>query len=221
MKKLPSGVIRTCPVRLAFTKTLVAPEKNEKSGKDRWRCSATFPAGASLAPLVDECKAAAIAEFGEKALELVAAEKIRWPIKDQSKCTNAELELYPGFSAEPGLKYCDVSTTIRPDFRDRFAKPCDPSVFYWGVWALLTVHVYADEYTDDKTKTTNRYVAIGLNNLQFLVDDEKLGGGAHVTNADDEFEPIDASLSPGAAFGSASSPAVGAAAPGKPVFDFG
>jgi hypothetical protein len=193
----PTGIVRVL-ARAAFP-YLVKPREgkddvddfpNDDSGKKGTReITLLFPKGYDLTPFNKILEAAAVKEHGDKVMAMVKAEAIKWPVKDQGKRMNtATGELWEGMEA--GAKLCTAKTNNLPDIRDRGMKHIDASAIYPGCWCLFTLHGYAGIFNDKKTKAKIKYIAVGLNNIQFVADDDRLGGGGG-TRADDEFEPID------------------------------
>lgn len=193
MKKLPNGNIRTCPVRLSFTYLAEPREPENPKAKPKYSALLLFPKGADISVLVEDCKAAAVEAHGAEALKLVQAGKIKWPIKDQGKMTREDGELWDG--CEDGAKAVEAKTERRPGTVDAQAQACDPAKLYSGCWALVTIHTFAGSH-----EKGGKYVSIGLNNLQFLADDERFGGGAQVTDPSEEFAPIDGTADTSALF---------------------
>ena len=213
MKVLPNGNIRTCPVRLSFTYLAEAREPENPKQKPKYSALLLFPKGADISLLVNACKTSATEEHGADALKLVETGKIKWPLKDQGKMTRDDGEMWDG--CEAGAKAVEAKTERRPGTVDASASPCDPAKLYSGCWALVTVHTFAGSH-----EKGGKYVSVGLNNLQFLADDERFGGGAQITDPADEFSAIDGTTDSGALFN-------GSGAAGEPAakdagsFDFG
>lgn len=209
MKEMPNGTIRTPPVRLSFPH-LGKPRADDR-GNDKFEATLLFPLGADLTILNKAVEKAVIEKFGDKAMALVQAGSIDWPIKDQGKRLNAQTgELWEGMV--PGAKVCAARTTVKPRIMDRNASEIDGDAIYPGCWCLVTVHAWAGEFREDGA-VKKRFGSIGLNNVQLVADDERLGSGGG-TNPNDEFEAIDGTV--GTGFDGANG-----AAKGKDPYDFG
>jgi hypothetical protein len=72
---------KTPLARLAFANSLFKPQEN-KSGKKSWTCSLLFEKGSDIKPLVKAVEDAAVAEWGEKAKNLLKEGLIKNPILD-------------------------------------------------------------------------------------------------------------------------------------------
>lgn len=209
MKVLPNGNIRTCPVRISFPK--IDKPRQDDNGNDKFEATLLFPKGADILILNKALEAKAVEIHGAKAMELVKHGKLVWPLKDQATKIRDDGTLWDG--CEAGARTCDARTSNAPQTVDANAQRVAPSKFYGGCWALVTVHPYAGTYEDKKKGAKKLYLSVGLNNLQFIADDDRFGGNGGATDPDEEFEPLD---------GTAPSGFEGAGADaGKDPYDFG
>lgn len=89
-----------------------------------------------------------------------------WPFRDQGQ--------KEGDNYEPGALFLShVSTRRAPKIVDRARQPItDMDKVYSGVWAICSLNVYG--YNNEG----NKGISFGLNNVQIIADDERLGGGA-------------------------------------------
>lgn len=211
VKVLPNGNIRVLG-RVSFP-NLVKPRAGQGGGEPKYGMALLFPKGYDLAPLVDSTKAKAIEIHGPKALELVAAEKIKWPIKDQGKEVDDDGKIIAGYT--DGAKFVRLTRTTKPRIVDQSMTDIEASRIYAGCWTLTTVNPYGGTY-EDKEVGKIRYVSVGLNNIQFLADDEKFGRADSDPN--DEFGVIDGSTDGATAFSKAATTKPNGASEG---YDFG
>jgi hypothetical protein len=195
---------------LSWTDTLATPQESD-GGKAKYGVGCLFPKGYDTTPLKQMLVEKGEEEHGKAVRELLKAKKVSWPMKDGAQATKDDGTLWAGFEA--GSEYVNAYTTNQPGFRDAAAKPCTADKFYGGCWALVTVHAYSGTWEDKKTKAKSRYISVGLNNLQFLADDERFGRGG--SDPDEEFEPIDGTGDADAMFNGKGEPA------GKSDYDFG
>jgi hypothetical protein len=186
MKKLDNGTIFTGPVRISFPH-LVKPRLDD-SGGEKYEATLLFPLGADILILQQAVEAAVVEKFGANAMALVKAGSIEWPIKDQGKRINpANGQLWEGMV--DGAKFCAARTGTKPRIVDRMREEISGDKIYPGCWCFATVHAWANEYRKDG-KVQKRHGSVGLNNLQFLADDDRLGKGGG-TNPLDEFAVLD------------------------------
>lgn len=78
-----------------------------------------------------------------------------------------------------GMMFLNASSKRRPQIVDQdLNEILDKEEFYSGCWGRASINFYAFDVSG------NRGIAAGLNNLQKLEDDEKLGGGASSASED-------------------------------------
>lgn len=187
MKRYPckilesSGNIRSCPVRLSFPHLF---EKGVYDGKESWSTMLLFPKGANLSLLKEQQKKCERESFSVKDQNSLYS-----PFRDQ-----AVKKHLGGF--EPGAEFITASSAKRrPVVVGPDLQPVGEDEIYGGVWALVTMNLYS------YTHTMKKGVSFGLVNVQKIADDEPFG--AAPVPADDEFEPLDASMTGEDAFAGA------------------
>lgn len=78
-----------------------------------------------------------------------------------------------------GMMFLNASSKRRPEVVDQdLNEILDKEEFYSGCWGRASINFYAFDVNG------NRGIAAGLNNIQKLEDDEKLGGGASSASED-------------------------------------
>jgi hypothetical protein len=89
----------------------------------------------------------------------------------------ADLEKNPEYK---GHMYMAISSKSRPGVVDQYRNPIDdPEMIYSGCYGRVSMNAYPYNAKGKKG------VTFGLNNVQFLADGERLGGGR--TKAEDDF----------------------------------
>jgi hypothetical protein len=211
MKTLANGNIRTCPVRISWPNLV---KGRNKGGKEKFDVTLLFPLGADLTVLNEALGAEFLKQHGDNWRNLVNAGKLKWPLHDQGRKFTADgKSLQDGCIA--GAEWCVPKTEIKPRFVDARAQEVDASAIYPGCWALVTLHIYSGTAVDEETMAKIKYTTLGLNNIQFIADDERFGSGG-ATDPAEEFEPIDGTATTGFEGNAAN----GSAAP-KGEYDFG
>ncbi len=190
-KELPTGNLRTCPVRLSFPhlfKPSAMPDQDGKPGKLKYSAGLLFPRGAAINLLVDACRKTANEAFGSKwfaslpngkvlGTQEKGAKQLSFPFRDQSEKVQWE-----GF--EEGCYWFNATSDNKPGVIDQRGKAItDETAIYGGVWALVTLRPFA--YDVDMKKG----VSLGLQNVQKMADDEPFGGGR--PSAEEEFDVLD------------------------------
>jgi hypothetical protein len=189
VKVLKNGNIRTCPVRLSFPHFSKPQKFKREDGSEdaKYGCALLFPLDADIG-LINKAAGEIMAEaFGAGWQERVKAGKLHWPILDQGKQTRDDGSLLDGYTA--GAKLIRVNSGERPNLVDGNLEAIEPKHFYPGCWVLATIRGYAWGTAKDAKK---RGASFGLQNVQFLANDDRLGGGG-VTAPEDDFEVLDAS----------------------------
>lgn len=155
---------------------------NDLSNKEEFSVVAVFPKGADLSKLKAAVEKAIVDKWGEDPKK--HPKNLRLPFKnheDRMK-ENAKGEEYLPAPFEEGGLYLNLKSNEKPQVVDKDVEPIlDSSEFYAGCWAKASVGVYAYDHK------VNKGVAIGLNHLQKVRDDEPLGGK---TTAEMDFVPI-------------------------------
>lgn len=96
-----------------------------------------------------------------------------WPFRDQAQKEGDGYE-------DGALFLSSVSSRRKPRIVGRNPSvDIDPDKVYSGVWAICSLNVYGFK-TDGNTG-----ISFGLNNVQIVADDERLGGGG--SSAEDDF----------------------------------
>lgn len=180
---LPSGNIRTCPVRLSYPNLFVpkaAINTDGSKGRETYNVALLFPLGADLRILQGAIDTAAAEKFGAA----WAKRKLRMPLRDHDDRTLDDGTLPDGYVS--GAKFCNASANKDhpPGVRLRDLSPATSKDIYPGCWALVTLRPYAYD------NPQNKGVALGLQNVVKLCDDDRLGGGG-VVSAEKEFAPIE------------------------------
>lgn len=178
-KLLSSGNIRLPRARLYypwFFKPQLRKGETDQS-KAKYQTTVLLPKGVEMAILlkaVDDC---ATDKWGADYAKKLKVKKPFLKTEDQPKM--AELvEDYPVFlrlnsKDRPGIVFANGAT-------------CDESKsheVYGGRWAFVSVRPFA--YDTDG----NKGISLGLQNVQLLEDDDRLGGGR--VSAESEFESAD------------------------------
>lgn len=180
-KELAGGNILTPPARLSYPK-LFKPEanKNNANAKPSYSTSLLFPKGADLGALQEACESTAVEHFGSKWKQ----KKIRMPLRDQGSQTyideNDDEQVKTGYT--PGAMFCNANSYRKPGLVMRDGQTPideDDGILYAGCWVIASVRPGA--YDTDG----NSGVKIWLQNVMFLDDDDKLGGGGSTRPADD------------------------------------
>lgn len=173
-----SGAVCTPAARASFPYLLAPQEPNAKNGlkEPKYGVTLLFGAEADFKLLQNLAHAALVEKFGKDYAEKYPV--LRSPFRDQGE------KAFDGYVR--GLKF--ITATSGPDYPpgvvDLQGRPIDRETahkVYAGVWLRATVTAYA---YDNKSKG----VAFGLNNVQLIRDDEKLGGGGRV-DPSQEFGP--------------------------------
>jgi ssDNA-binding protein len=189
-------VLKTPEFRISFPTLLVARAMKNADGTDagkaKFGCTAVFLPGSEgkyiagkidLSELKKSVMAAAQEKFGDKLAALIKAGRFKTPfLKDEEEI---EKRGYP-----PGAVYIRLTSLQKPGvvscFKDAEGKAkvmSDAEVterVYAGARCRASVRAFAYDTAG------NKGVAIAINNLQWLGDDERWDGRS---NARDEFEP--------------------------------
>lgn len=191
---LPSGYIRTCPVRLAFP-ALFQPFKSkngdEPGKKPSYGAALLFPPGVEqqiqavfYAKWFADCQRTFPKSFGADGQPF----GLHWPFHPQ-----AEKQNQAGYT--PGLYYLDSSSQFKPPVVDTANNPIvDESRVYPGVWAFVALNAY----TYDNKK---RGVGFGIQSVMLIADDTKLYTAGGDPTKDFAGVTVDAGFNPSAAFG--------------------
>jgi hypothetical protein len=175
-KLLASGNWRLPRARLYYPH-LFKPQlrKGETDqSKAKYQTTVLLPVGVEMTALLKAVEAVAIDKWGP---DYAKKMKIKKPfLKTEEQPKMAELvDDYPAFLR--------LNSTNRPDVVFANCSTCGEDKsheVYGGRWAFVSVRPFAYE-TDG-----NRGVSLGLQNVQLLEDDDRLGGGR--VSAESEFE---------------------------------
>lgn len=174
--------------RIAFVNLLKPGERLDSKTKqmaEHYNCNLLWPKSEDLSVLRKMVVEAAVAEWGDKAKELLNNGAIRNPFLDGdgpqavSKKTG---ERYAGFA---GTTFARVGSKQRPKMVTRRMEPVTTSEeLYPGcyVYAVLNAYTWSTD--------TGRGVSLGLSMIQVVKDGERLGGGGG-GDPDKFFEKID------------------------------
>lgn len=198
------GHIMTSPVRLMFA-DLAEPRpytnaagQIDASKPPRYGCTVVIPlAGTDGAKLLaDECRKLLIARYGQSGAHMPL------PLKSSDTPTKKgeiRSQKYKGFV--PGSFFFGCNSQRKPKFLVGGTEGFDAAHFYPGAWVRLTVHAYLYK------AGANEGVSVGLDTVQFLAHDERLGGGAAAPDMPE------APVFPAPMMPAAPAPAVNGAAP--------
>lgn len=191
---LPNELIRTCPVRLAFT-ALTVPFKPKKGDdpnkKPTYGAALLFPPGVEqqiqdvfYRRWYEMCKQAHPRNFDQNGEPF----GLTWPFHP---C--AEKQQHAGYT--PGLYYFDTSSQFKPAIVDAGLNPVvDESRIYPGVWALVSLNAYS---YDNKKKG----VGFGIQSVMLLADDTKLFKAGGDPSTEFAGAQVDQAFQPSQAFG--------------------
>ena len=170
IKKLPNGsvlysnfAVRGPICRLSFV-NFVQPkvgENDDGSERKNYGCACLFKKGENLSLLKESCRRFAIQEKGER------GSRYKDPLREQDD----KVGEYEGFV--DGAYYFNTSSKYQPRCIGRNKEEVDLSTFYSGCWARLLYRPYIYD------RKGNRGVGLGLAGVQFIRDDEPLGGGGY------------------------------------------
>jgi hypothetical protein len=176
---LPSGNIRTCPVRLSFV-YLLGKSKPRQNDEGSYGANLLFPVCADLSLLEEEAKRVEHAKWPENdpkgpRYEPRKVTKVKSPFLD-----GADSLKYDGYHAGQTFLRCRTGAnatgeragTRKPVVVDAKQAPIvDPDLVYPGVWAVCTINPYA------YAQPENKGVSFGLNTVMIVADDRRLAGG--------------------------------------------
>ena len=180
---LPSGNIRTCPVRLSFPNIFERSKPIPPRTEGDYGANLIFPLGADLSVLYAEATAATKAKWANAGTP--QGPKLRSPFKKQNEMTK-----YAGYSSDDKAIYISAtSKKSQPVCVDMRMQPIvDASRVYPGVWAIATIRPFTYD------QGVNKGTSFGLQSVMIVADDSKLGGGGF-SASDYEGINIDASVS--------------------------
>lgn len=199
------GNYSTGPVRLAWTKNLLVPQKSD-DGKEKYSVAVLWPGGVDLSPLVQAVNECAAINWPEN----VQNGQFNWagllsPWHDQME----KAAQYKGYT--PGAFYVTAGTYFKPRIVDLNMNDIVDvdNRLYGGVWAILAVNVYAyGKVRRPGSGPTKKGVSFGLQSTVLIGDDEKFSGGGLDPKAAFTGIKIDNQTNIAAAFGGAITPPV-------------
>lgn len=167
--------VKTKLVRLAFADGLLKPKVNEKSGKSNYGCSLLIAKGADYAELQEAAVSTAVAEWGDKAKQMIKDGLIKSPFLDgdgpqgKSKKTG---EPHKGFPGHVFVR-CISGTDYPPKCVNKKIQPtASADDIYSGVYGYAVVNAFTWE-----NKENGKGVSFGISLFQSAGYGEKLGGG--------------------------------------------
>lgn len=168
--KLTTGL-----VRFAFLKIWEPEVDKDDPGKKFYKACLMIPKKdkATIKKIEEATMAAATAKWGSK-----VPKNIKKPLKDGDE--DQDLDKYPEFE---GFMYLNCKCKRQPGIIDaKREEILDEEEVYSGAWGKASIDTYVFDRADGKG------VAVWLNALQKLKDDERLSGGGWSV---DEFEDED------------------------------
>lgn len=175
--------LRIGPVRLTFAHILepwTAP--GDDPSKAKYQTGILIPQNEKKAvAAIEQCIEAAKKDGVTTKWKGRMPAKLVSPLNDGDEKTEAGSEFAGHF-------YINAKSTKRPSVVDRKFNPItDPDSIYSGCWALINVDFYPYDASG------NRGVAVALNSVMKLYDDEQLGGGGPV-NAQQAFSGVNTDI---------------------------
>ena len=165
-------------VRLSYA-NLFEAKVAVSGGTAKFSTALLIPKGhPQLAALRDAINAEAVAKFGPDAIKEMAKTKSKYhhPLRDGD-------EEREGEAAYAGMYFANASSKRQPQVVDQKVQPIiDESEIFSGCWANVSINVYPFDVEGSKG------IALGLNNVQLVKKDDRLGGA---TNAEEDFQVLD------------------------------
>jgi hypothetical protein len=172
--------------RVAFTQGLFEVQTND-FGKKAWTCTLLFPKGVSLADLEALCVEAAVAEWGDKAVQMIKDRIIKSPFLDgdgpqgKSKKTG---EPHNGFPGHTFIR-CQSGEDYRPKLVNQKVLPItDKSELYSGCYGFAVVNAFTWD-----VKENGKGISFGISMFQKAKDGERLHSSGDA-NPEKVFETI-------------------------------
>lgn len=173
-----SADVTTPLARLAFTNSLFEPQTRQ-DGKKRWSCTLLFPKGADLSILQNAALDACVAEWGDKARDMVANKLIHSPFLDgdgsqgRSKKTG---EVHAGFAGTTFVRVIS-GEDYRPKLVDKNVLPITgkDGPLYSGAYGVALVNAFTWE-----NKDKGKGVSFSVQAIQVQKDGERLGGSGGI-----------------------------------------
>lgn len=159
--------------RFAFTRGLFEMQTMQ-NGNKQWNVSLLFPKSADLSELKKLAADTAIAEWGEKAGQMMKDGLIHNPFLDgdgpqgKNKSTGAEHQGFPGHI----FIRCQSGADYRPKVFNKQLLPASKEELYSGSYGYAVVNVFTWE-----NKEKGKGLSFGISMAQVTKDGEDLGGG--------------------------------------------
>lgn len=176
--------------RVLFAMNLLKPGKkmNLKDKKENDYYDATFgwAKGDDITVLRNMVTEAAVAEWGEKARDMLKNGAIKHPFLDGDGPQGVSKKTGERYKGYEGTIFVRCGTYQKPGIFDRAAHPTDdPQVAYAGAYAYPVLNAYT--WTNEQN---GKGVSLGLSLVQFVKDGDKFGGGAAQADPSKFFESI-------------------------------
>lgn len=179
--------VKTPLARFAFTNNLFKPQERD-NGKKQWGCSLLFPKDVSLAALEEAAKNAAVAEWGDKAVQMIKDKLIHNPFLDGDGPQGKNKQTGEAHAGFPGTKFIRVISgeEYRPKLvNQRLIAITSQEELYSGCYGYAVVNAFTWE-----NKEKGKGISFGISMLQKAKDGDSLGGGGG-GNPEEYFEKIE------------------------------
>jgi hypothetical protein len=169
-KKTAERKVTYTPIFRASYAFVFRPRATEEGKKPKYTLCMLFPkkdpkVREFLKGLKAECEAIARKNLGLKVGQPIPNRITWWPLRDGD--TERDGEEFKG------MYFLNSTSGKKPGIVDKDLNPImDEEEFYSGCWAIATINPYWYDTSG------NKGVAIGLNNLKKMRDDEPLSGGS-------------------------------------------
>ena len=174
--------------RFAFTQGLFDLQTTQ-SGKKQWNVTILFPKTADLTPLHNLALAAAQAEWGEKAVQMIKDGIIKTPFlsgdgkQGKSKKTG---EPHSGFPGHTFIR-CTSGEDYRPKLLNGKLLPiADKSELKSGDYGYAVLNAFTWE-----NRENGKGITFGISMVLKAKDGDSLGGGGGAGDPDSYFEKIE------------------------------
>lgn len=167
--------VKTPLARLAYAQQLFEPKAKKNSTTKQFGCTLLIPKTADLTALKNEVVAVAVADWGEKAKDLLASGLIKSPFldgdgkqglnKDGGRKAGHEGHFFIRTIA--GEKYPPQLVSKDPKIRIT-----SEAQLYSGCYVYAVVNAFTYDHPEN-----GKGVSFGVSAVQFVRDGERLGGG--------------------------------------------
>lgn len=171
------------PRALGAYVTLKAPKPGPNGGDAAFSICLLWDKTVDLTTIKDAIKAAAVSKWGDKAIEMLKAGRLKNPLRDGD--VKAEDNSDPMYK---GKVFLNAKNTNRPGLVDTSRNPVDPGEVYSG----CTFHAALRFFPFDKNG--NKGVGCSLQNLMLVSKGKRMDGRK---SADAEFEDFTPDVQPG------------------------